>query len=428
MKIFGILLFGCLLLFAAIPCLAADSGEPDTIRVDNITAPSAGTAILPVYLYNDFILSGAQVILDYDTDMLTFDSISVIGGRLEGNVEINIVTSDSANLINFTALGWDNYISVGNGLLYNIFFDVLPPAAGMTIPIDTATWPFGAFPIRTILSDKDATSYVPQFIEGSITVLEAPPTMDSVWIDSVGAMAGDQVVVGIYGKNEEDLAGIDLTLSFSSDNLIFNDVIFDLSRSEAAQKIEEANQGQRNIHIGLNFGEDTPLVSGTGLLATVIFDVFQASPDELVVIDSTSYLTPQGQSLEFHQTINAGGKTFAPYFTKGYVDIKSATDINEDEEIVIPQEYSLAQNSPNPFNPSTNIQFEIPKAGHIRLMVYNVLGQAVRTLQDKKLQAGKHSVIFDGTDNNGMKIASGIYFYKLETEDFSQSKKMILLK
>ena len=58
---------------------------------------------------------------------------------------------------------------------------------------------------------------------------------------------------------------IDLTLSFSSDNLIYNDVIFDLSRSETAQKIEEANQGERNIHIGLDFGENTPLLPGTGL-------------------------------------------------------------------------------------------------------------------------------------------------------------------
>jgi len=163
-------------------------------------------------------------------------------------------------------------------------------------------------------------------------------------------------------------------------------------------------------------------------LATIIFDVDQAAQDELVVIDSTSYLIPQGQSLEFHQTSAVGGQTFAPYFKKGFIDIKTATDIKDENGIEVPTEYSLLQNSPNPFNPSTKIQFELPKAGFARLSVYNVLGQTVRTLYEEKLLAGKHTVIFDGKDDNGSEIASGIYFYRLEAGDFTQSKKMILLK
>lgn len=428
MKRFSVLIFGYFLLLA-IPCLAAnDPGEPDTVWIGNITVPSVGTAVLPVNLSNDNLLSGAQIVLSFDTLKLDYDSISVIGGRLQDIDGINYEISDSANLILFLAFDFDEFIPVDSGLLYNIYFDVLPPAAGTTIPIDSITWPLGSNPKRTILSDENASSYVPQFVEGSITVLAAPPTNDSVWVDSIGAMAGDQVAVGIYGKNEEDLTRIDLSLSFSSDNLLFNDVIFSQSRSEAAQKVEEANQGQRNIHIGLSFGDTSPLVPGSGLLATVIFDIDPSAQDELVLIDSTSYLVAQGQSLEFHQTSAAGGQTFAPYFTAGYVDIKSATDINSESELILPLEYSLAQNSPNPFNPSTKIQFELPKAGHIRLSIYNVLGQVVRTLYDDKLPAGKHSVIFDGRDDNGSTIASGIYFYRLETGNFTQSKKMILLK
>jgi len=423
-----ILIIGYFLLFATVSCLAADFGEPDTIRVGTITVPSAGTAILPVYLYNDDLLSGAQVVLSFDTLKLDFDSVSIIGSRIEELANISPIVGDSANLILFAAWDFNTFIPVGNGVLCNIYFDILPPAAGTTIPIDSTIWPFGAFPKRTFLSDLNASSFIPEFVAGSITVIDAPPTYDSVWVDSVGAMAGDQVAIGIYGKNEEDISRIDLTLTFSSDNLSFNDVIFDQSRSETAQQIEEANQGLRHIHIGLDFGEDSPLTPGRGLLATVIFDIDPSAPDELVVIDSISYLVPQGQSLEFSQTIAAGGKTFAPYFTTGYVDIKSATDIDRESELVMPKEYSLAQNSPNPFNPNTKIQFELPKAGHIRLSVYNVLGQTVRTWFDKKLPAGKHSVIFDGRDNNGDSIASGIYFYRLEAGDFSQSKKMILLK
>ncbi len=429
MKKLAILIFGCFLLLATVPCLAADPGEPDTVWVGNITVPSVGTAKLPVYLYNDSLLSGAQVVISFDTLKLDFDSVSILSSRLENNTGISIEVGDSANLVLLAVFDWDGYIPAGSGLLYNIFFDILPAAAGTTIPIDTATWPLDSNPKRTILTDETASSsYIPQFISGSITVNEAPPNYDSVWVDSVGVMAGDQVVVGVYGKNEEDLSKIDLTFSFSSDNLLYNDVIFAGSRSEAAQQIEEANQSQKNIHIGITFGENTPLTPGSGLLATIVFDVALAAQDELVLIDSTSYLVPSGQSLEFHQTTAAGGQSFAPYFTTGYVDIKSATDIDDEEEFILPKEYLLAQNSPNPFNPSTKIQFELPRATHIKLTVFNVLGQTVKTLTDEKLPAGKHSVIFDGIDANGSKIASGIYFYRLDAEEFTQSKKMILLK
>lgn len=431
MKKFRILLFVYLLLFAALPCFAVDPddlGEPDTLWVGSITVPSAGQAVLSINFFNDSLLSGAQLVLSFDTLKLDFDSVSVIGGRLEGNDGINYEIVDSANLILFAALDWDGYIPADRGLLCNIFFDILPPAAGTTIPIDSATWPLDANPKKTIFTNKYAQTFTPQFYEGSIIVNEAPPTYDSVWVDSVGAMAGGQVAVGIYGKNEEDISKIDLTLSFSSDNLLFNDVSFDQSRSETAQRVEEANQSHRHIHIGLDFGEDNPLTPGSGLLGTVIFDIDPSAQDEIVLIDSTSYLIPEGQSLEFHQTSAAGGQTFAPYFKAGYVDIKSTTDADEENELILPKEYSLAQNSPNPFNPSTKIQFELPRAGQIRLSVFNVLGQTVKTLCDEKLPAGRHSVIFDGRDNNGGKIASGVYFYRLEAGDFTQSKKMILLK
>ena len=429
MNKFSILIFGCLLLLTAIPGIAADPGEPDTVWVGNITVPSVGMAVLPVNLSNDNLLSGAQIVLNYDTLMFDFDSVSILSGRLENNAGLSYEVGDSANLVLFAAFDWDGYIDADSGLLYNIFFNILPAAAGTITPLDSATWPLDSNPKKTILTDETASSsYVPQFFKGSITVLEAPPNFDSVWVDSAGAMAGDQVVVGIYGKNEEDLSAIDLTFSYSSDNLIYNDVIFDQSRSTAAQQLEEANQSQRNIHIGINFGNDTPLTPGSGLLATIIFDIDQAAKDELVIIDSTSYLVPLGQSLEFHQTTSAGGQSFSPYFKKGYIDIKSATDIDAVDELIIPKEYALAQNSPNPFNPSTKIQFDLPKAGHIKLSVFNLLGQTVRTLYNEKLAAGRHSIIFDGTDENGSKIASGIYFYRLETGDFTQSKKMILLK
>jgi hypothetical protein len=89
----------------------------------------------------------------------------------------------------------------------------------------------------------------------------------------------------------------------------------------------------------------------------------------------------------------------------------------------IPKVYSLAQNYPNPFNPATNISFGLPKSGLVRLVVYDLLGRVVSTLVNEHRQAGTYSVSFDAAN-----LSSGIYFYKIESGDFSSIKKMVLVK
>jgi FlgD Ig-like domain len=94
-----------------------------------------------------------------------------------------------------------------------------------------------------------------------------------------------------------------------------------------------------------------------------------------------------------------------------------------------PKTYSLSQNYPNPFNPSTVINFSVPKTGIVKLIVYNSLGQQIRTLVNQNVTAGSHSITWDGMDSRGMSVSSGVYFYRLSAgSDFVAAKKMILLK
>ncbi|HWR83234.1 MAG TPA: FlgD immunoglobulin-like domain containing protein [Candidatus Deferrimicrobium sp.] len=85
-------------------------------------------------------------------------------------------------------------------------------------------------------------------------------------------------------------------------------------------------------------------------------------------------------------------------------------------------------NYPNPFNPSTTISFELPVAGHVRLTIYNSLGQQVRTLVNEKMGAGGHLIEWDGTDDLGSRLASGAYFYRLEAGDVVERKTMLMIK
>ena len=94
----------------------------------------------------------------------------------------------------------------------------------------------------------------------------------------------------------------------------------------------------------------------------------------------------------------------------------------------LPQIAQLHPNFPNPFNPSTEIRFAIPTARDVKLRIYNQLGQTIRTLVDNRMKAGNYALKWDGTDNQGLTVASGVYFYSLEAGDFSQIRKMTLLK
>ncbi|UCD64710.1 MAG: T9SS type A sorting domain-containing protein [Candidatus Zixiibacteriota bacterium] len=100
----------------------------------------------------------------------------------------------------------------------------------------------------------------------------------------------------------------------------------------------------------------------------------------------------------------------------------------DDHDAGLPEVFALKQNYPNPFNPATNILFELATASRVTLSVYNVLGQTVKVLVDGSLPAGSHEAHWDGRDRLGREAASGVYFYKLDADSFSDVKKMLLLR
>jgi len=89
----------------------------------------------------------------------------------------------------------------------------------------------------------------------------------------------------------------------------------------------------------------------------------------------------------------------------------------------LPSEYRLGQNYPNPFNPTTSIQYAISSRQFVTLKVYDVLGNEVAILVNEEKQVGSYEIEFDGSV-----LTSGIYFYKLQTGDFVETKKMVLMK
>ena len=99
-----------------------------------------------------------------------------------------------------------------------------------------------------------------------------------------------------------------------------------------------------------------------------------------------------------------------------------------DVNVSLPKQFDLEQNFPNPFNPQTVIRYELHKAQAVTLVIYNTLGQQVHTLVDDYQTAGSHTVTWDGTSSSASQVSSGIYFYRLQAGDYSETRKMTLLK
>jgi hypothetical protein len=103
-----------------------------------------------------------------------------------------------------------------------------------------------------------------------------------------------------------------------------------------------------------------------------------------------------------------------------------STGINEGGSV--PSKYSLQQNYPNPFNPVTVIKYSVPEAGNINLEIFDITGKLVRTLVSTFRLSGNYESVWNGRDDRGMNVPSGVYIYKLQTAKFSESKKMLLVK
>jgi len=106
------------------------------------------------------------------------------------------------------------------------------------------------------------------------------------------------------------------------------------------------------------------------------------------------------------------------------------TGTGEDPNVdALPRQPVLYQNVPNPFNPVTEIRFDLSQGGRVSLLIYDVAGRLVRTLLDQDLSAGRnHTVVWNGLDDQNTKVASGVYFYRLDAVDKSLTRKMVVMK
>lgn len=155
-----------------------------------------------------------------------------------------------------------------------------------------------------------------------------------------------------------------------------------------------------------------------------------------VVADDNSFTSGAASTINwvYEHTFNSPGSN--PYYCSvhggpggvgmsGVITVQAATDV--DDKVLTTTDYKLFQNFPNPFNPSTIITFQVFVQSSVSIIVYDIIGNQVATLLNEEKPAGKYTVNFDAA-NTGKLLSSGIYYYKMRAGNFSEIKKMVLIK
>lgn len=240
-----------------------------------------------------------------------------------------------------------------------------------------------------------------------------------------------QVVVPIIIVNDEPVTAIDIPLKFGNadDGITLDKVEFSDGRlGHFDFKVANIDNKAKTVLIGLvssGYSMKAPLQPGTDAVGNLYFTV---SDDRLAsfTIDVDASKAPQHTPtlIENRKTLENGREVidFNPGFEKKTVEL-SAVGTKP-----LPTAYALRGNYPNPFNPKTLISFALPKTSRVSLEIYNILGQKVRTLLNENMEAGYQSVEWDGTDDGGVGVSSGVYLYKLKANEFSRVAKMTFLK
>jgi hypothetical protein len=442
--------------------LPGDVPERDTVRVASLPAQPGEKLMVPVYLHNITTLAAFSIPLKFDPDVFMCDSVSFAETRVEyiNLVQYNIDTAAGQVLFGMVVF-LEEHLAPGDGEIAKLYMSVLPEAEDQVTIIDTAFYPpAGEF----LLFDPASEDIVPEFVQGNIFVSV------SMYGDANGdgnISIGDGVYLINYifkGQRppipvESGDANMDATVNVGDVVTIINFIFnggpgpgFTKPRSDpdyVYYTVEETAAG-RDRQLSIKIDSDIPLGAvefeipdpggyinltapeiGSLVSGMDIYSGYGGGAHRYGILDlDGSGIINSGQGDVFrvnYKGVNEIEVYPLRVFDEFGIEMPTKYGAREKKE-ALPLQYELSQNYPNPFNPATTIKYTLVDQGHVELTVYNVLGQTVKQLVAGEQKAGQHAIVWDGTDNSGHQVATGVYFYRLKTEQFTQSRKMTLLK
>ncbi|MCB2201414.1 T9SS type A sorting domain-containing protein [bacterium] len=267
--------------------------------------------------------------------------------------------------------------------------------------------------------NDDSTLSIPitLTVEG---VLTASP-WDTLTIGSIAVGKSSIGSVLLEGRLSSSLSDIYLPMRYDTSVLTIDSAVIDGSLPSGYDLAfgVDTLAGEVLLSITDNTAS-SPIGSGFVALAEVFFTTKD--------IDCRMPLDTARNDTLCTKVVDTSGADLAPIVIPGEIIVGTPTAIGDNQDFQAPDEVALLQNYPNPFNAETIIRFELSRAVSTRLTIHNVLGQEVAVLVDHYLPAGLHEYRWDGLSRSGRVAASGVYFYRLQTESLQRVRKMLLLK
>jgi len=230
--------------------------------------------------------------------------------------------------------------------------------------------------------------------EDSLGLKEAKFDFDPEAISLVQRKENTILWYDIYTDIPVELSAFEFVLEYNTENTVYQRLV---PADNLSSFIQQTHVNDGKIHFAAAGDQTIPV---TGVITSIGFSV-----DENTQTDAAVFL--QRLTLNEAQILESS--------------ISS-------ENNAIPLSYELQQNYPNPFNPNTTIRFQMPERNNVTLKIYNIVGQEVKTLIQQSLEPGQHTFNWDGRDNRGLPVSSGVYIYRIRAGSFIATKKMILLK
>jgi hypothetical protein len=270
----------------------------------------------------------------------------------------------------------------------------------------------------------------------AMAVAAGAPTKDAVGIGApMMAAASDgvnrRVTVPINMDNTRQLVAMDIPLRFGQpgDGISLVNVEYASRVNYFDEKITNIDNEDKTIVMGLismAYDANKPdLETGSGPIAYLTFDVSDPTLESFTI--ASAYIPkPAHRLMTVWHEKSADGQLQVAW--NDQLDFSVDVPLSSAGANPIPHTYSLDQNYPNPFNAGTIISFALPEASRVKVTVFNVLGQTVKVLADQDMTAGVQRLSWDGRDDNGNSASSGVYFYRIAANSFTDTKKMTLIK
>jgi hypothetical protein len=440
------------------------------VKVGDEIVAAGGTVAVPIKLSTSQALAGYTIPLQFSTTQpgkVHLDSV-----RIDPLLADSAFIVDSTHFIVYRPMQLPP-LPPDTASPYTVaeaYFSVAADAQAEVILIDTATMIYNSKIYTYQFIDTLGTAYVPLFVPGSITIKvdcvcgdfdcdgevtiadvvyliahiftggPAPRDVSRGDVDCSGSLnIADTVYLiqyifiydspapcagplcSLLGKLEKHDAGsaeIWLETEYVGDSSVIT-VAFKSPVSIAGLQIELASSANEEFKI-------TDLSGGMAVYAGQ-----QGANRKIGMLDITGHRPiPAGESRALRLSMKSGPSVWITDVILVGTDARQLSVVVRENRSMttLPDRFDLAQNCPNPFNPTTQIRYSMPVAGQVHLEVLNVLGQHVATLVDGNRPAGVHQTAWEGIDDQGQSVASGVYFYRLRTDSFTQTRRMVLLK